>query len=81
MHCPWNETCTTERKKKVGVLVSHVPPPVISSCLTMPSSLASMYGQVPKATATLTSQDQATRIILVEREDLSTDVPTEHLSF
>lgn len=78
-------THTIERKENVGVLVWHSPPPIH---LLMPESTTAAGQhvrftppeQIPKATATLPSKDQATRIILTEG-DFPIQDPTKYLSF
>lgn len=85
-HYTWNGRGTTERGKKVGILVSHFPHPEhLTSESAATSSqhvmICTRSGQVPKAASTLTSKDQATSVILIKWGDLPVQVPTKYLSF
>lgn len=72
--------------ENVGILVWHIWFPLY---LLTPDSDAfpgqhvqhAPPGCIPKVTATLTSEDQATSAILIEEVHLPIQVPTKYLSF
>lgn len=85
MHYTWNGAYTIERREKVGVLGSDLPPltrdSAASPLATMCAHVYAQSGHIPKAAATLTPKDQTSSVILIEGEDLSIQVPIKYLSF
>lgn len=80
MHYTSTGTHTIEQGEKMGSCSGISHPHSVCSYLTVLPPPGNMY-VTHKQILTLTSKDQTTSVILIQREDLPIQVPVKYLSF